>query len=72
MLVLNENFVDQMRNHIQLNKKQLGLSFLTNEVMWDFLKYEMQKFSISFSKSLAKEVKSKPAELNTTESLKMI
>ena len=38
LLVLHENFVDQIRNHTQVNKKQLvkELSFFNDQVMREF------------------------------------
>ena len=50
-LVLNENSVDQMRNHIQLKKHQLAkkLSYLNDQVKVEFLNYQIREFSISFS-----------------------
>ena len=57
-LISNEDYVEKMKNHISDI-----LNFLNNEnikddqVIWEYLKYEIRKFSIQYSKRLAKALR---------------
>ena len=53
-LISNTNFVDEMKTLIQ--KVIFGFendTYLTDQVKWELLKYEIRKFGINFSKKLA-------------------
>ena len=73
-LINNEKYVTQMKQHINEVKSQLNPAFKNKaHVQWEFLKYEIRKFSIEFSKNKAKlrreklsrlEVKLKELEQN--------
>ena len=44
-----------LKTHIEIVKSNLqGNSFFSDHSKWELLKYEIRKFSISFSKNLAK------------------
>ena len=57
-LISNEDYVEKMKNHISDI-----LNFLNNEnikddqVIWEYLKYEIRKFTIQYSKRLAKTLR---------------
>ena len=57
-LISNENYVEKMKNHVSDI-----LNFLNNEnikddqVIWEYLNYEIRKFTIQFSKRLAKTLR---------------
>ena len=53
-LISNINFVDEMKTPIQ--KVIFGFendTSLTDQVKWEFLKHEIRKFAVNFSKKLA-------------------
>ena len=54
-LLLNAEFAKKLKTHIEILKSNLqeNFSFLDHS-KWKFLKYEIRKFSIFFSKNLAK------------------
>ena len=56
-LLLSKEYVEKVTEHIFLTIKMLDNDDLRDEVRWEYLKCEIQKFSISFSKDLAKEVR---------------
>ena len=65
-LTKDEEYIKQMKAHIQIVKNQFSSIF--NDAphsQWEFLKYEIRKFSISFSKRKAKEKREKIAELES-------
>ena len=45
------------------NKFSNRLSYLNDQDQWEYLKYQIRKFSISFSKKIAKETKQKQLDL---------
>ena len=57
-LIFNEDYVEKMKNHISDI-----LNFLNNEnikddqVIWEYLKYEIRKFTIQYSKRLVKTLR---------------
>ena len=54
-LLLNTLFVKKLKNHIEIVKSNLQEnSSFSDHSKWIFWKYEIRKFSISFSKNLAK------------------
>ena len=54
-LLLNTDFVKKLKTHIEIEKSNLQEnSSFSDHSKWEFLKYEIRKFSISFSKNLAK------------------
>ena len=54
-LLLNTQFVKKLKNHIEIVKSNLQEnSSFSDHSKWKFWKYEIHKFSISFSKNLAK------------------
>ena len=57
-LTLNKEFVEKMKEHIStclnlLEKEDI----LDDQVRWEYLKYEVRKFSIKFSKGQAKKLR---------------
>ena len=55
--LLNKEYTEMIKEHILLTIKMLANDDLRDEeVSWEYLKYEIQKFNICFSKHLAKEV----------------
>ena len=55
-LLLNKEYVEKIKKHILLTIKMLDNDDLRDEqVRWEYLKYEIRKFTICFSKNLAKE-----------------
>ena len=54
-LLLNNEFAKKLQTHIEIVKSNLQEnSSFSDHSDWEFLKYEIRKFSISFSKDLAK------------------
>ena len=54
-LLFNTEFVKKLKIHIETVKSNLQeKSSFSDHSKWEFLKYEIRKFSISFSKNLAK------------------
>ena len=57
-LALNSNFVDKMKAHIGNISKNLDKETIRDsQARWEYLKYEMRKNSIKFSKLLSKNTK---------------
>ena len=55
-LLLNTEFVKKLKTHIKTVKSNLQEnSSFSDHSKWEFLKYEIRKFSISFSKNFAKK-----------------
>ena len=53
-LISNTNFVDEMKTLIQKVIFHFeNDAYLTDQVKWELLKYEIRKFAINFSKKLA-------------------
>ena len=60
-LVLNSDFVDKMKTHISNTQKRLNKENVRDDqTRWEYLKYEIRKFSIKFSK-LSKNTKTQTA-----------
>ena len=59
-LTLNKEFAEKMKEYIStcLNLLEKG-NILDDQVRWEYLKYEIRKFSIKFSKAQAKKLKLK-------------
>ena len=56
-LLLNKEYTVEIKDHILLTIKMLDNDDLRDEqVRWEYLKYEIRKFTIRFSKNLAKKV----------------
>ena len=63
-LLLNKDYVEKVKEHILLTIKMLDNDDLRDEqVRWEYLKYEIRKFTIHFSKNLAKEVRKQTQSL---------
>ena len=63
-LICNSDFVDEMKIFIHNTKIFLDQNdTLSNQSKWEFLKYEIRKRSIAFSKALAKKSKKEHALL---------
>ena len=57
-LLLNKEYVEKIKEDIVLTVKMLENDDLRDgQVRWEYIKYEIQKFTIRFSKNLAKEVR---------------
>ena len=57
-LSMNSDFQTKMKFHIKSTLETLEIEGITDlQVRWEFLKYEIRKFSIEFSKLLAKNAK---------------
>ena len=58
MLALNSNFIDKIKAHIANTQKSLDKENIRDDqARWEYLKYEIRKFSIKFSKLLSKNTK---------------
>ena len=63
-LLLNKEYVEKIKEHILLTIKMLDKDDLRDEqVRWEYLKYEIRKFTICFPKTLAKEVRKETQSL---------
>ena len=57
-LALNSDFVDKMKAQIANTQKSLDKENIRDDqARWKYLKYEIRKFSIKFSKLLSKNTK---------------
>ena len=57
-LNLNKEFVEKMKEHISTCLNLLEKeNILNDQVRWEYLKYEVRKFSIKFSKAQAKKLR---------------
>ena len=57
-LFLNEEFATKMKNYIHLKINEINHENINDDqIQWEFLKYEVRKFSRKFSKNLAKELR---------------
>ena len=57
-LALNSDFVDKMKAHIANTPKSLDKENIRDsQARWEYLKYEIRKFLIKFSKLLSKNTK---------------
>ena len=58
LLALNSDFADKMKAHIANTLKNLDKENIRNDqARWEYLKYEIRKFSIKFSKLFSKHTK---------------
>ena len=58
LLALNSDFADKMKAHIANTLKNLDKENIRNDqARWEYLKYEIRKFSIKFSKLFSKHAK---------------
>ena len=63
-LTEDETYVTKMKEHIKHTKDVIDKSFSdSSQTKWEFLKYEMRKFTISYSKVKAKNSREKRAHL---------
>ena len=63
-LTKDEEYVKQMKEHIQNVKHQFDSIFKEKpQAQWEFLKYEIRKFSMAFSKKKSKEKRENLARL---------
>ena len=64
-LLANKTFVDKMNNFIQNVKTEFSdsLSYLNDQAKWEYPKYQIRKFTMSFSKKLARETRQKQLDL---------
>ena len=55
-LISNDEYVEKMKNQISETLHMLDQDKITDKhLRWEFLKYEIRKFTINFSKKLVKE-----------------
>ena len=55
-LCSNFNYTTKVKNHIKLIQKTILIENITDEkIIWEYIKYEIRKFSISFSNQYAKD-----------------
>ena len=55
-LCRNIDYTTKLKNHLKLIQKTILKENITDEQMiWEYIKYEIRKFSISFSKQYAKD-----------------
>ena len=63
-LLLNKEYVEKIKEHNFLTIKMLDNDDLRDEqVRWEYLKYKIWKFTICFSRNLAKEVRKETQSL---------
>ena len=65
MLLSDNIFKEKLKQHIQNIKNDSELSS-DSQIKWEFLKYQIRKFTIKFSKMRAKEERKQREELETT------
>ena len=54
------DYTTKLKNHLKLILKTILNENITDEqIIWEYLKYEIRKFSISFSKQYAKDRRTK-------------
>ena len=67
-LISNTNFVNEMKTLSYFQKVIFGFendTYLTDQVKWELLKYEIRKFAINFSKKLAQNSHKLQRDLET-------
>ena len=63
-LLLSKEYIEKIKEHILSTIKMLDNDELRDDqVRWEYLKYENRKFTIRFSKNLAKEVRKETKSL---------
>ena len=65
MLLSDNIFKEKLKQHIQNIKNDSELSS-DSQIKWEFLKYQIRKSTIKFSKMRAKEERKQREELETT------
>ena len=65
MLLSDNIFKEKLKQHIQNIKNDSQFSS-DSQIKWEFLKYQIRKFTIKFSKMRAKEERKQREELETT------
>ena len=56
-LTSNTEYVEKMKNQISETLRMLDQDKITDKhLRWEYLKYEIRKFTMNFSKNLVKEV----------------
>ena len=59
-LCSNIDYTTKLKNHLKLIQKAILKEIITDEqVIWKYIKYEIRKFSIEFSKQYAKDKRTK-------------
>ena len=65
-LIENEEYVHQMKKFISDTLNELfNENILDDQVKWEYLKYNIRKYTINFSKKLAKNTNKKIVDLET-------
>ena len=65
-LIENEEYVDQMKKFVSVTLNELfNENILNDQVKWEYLKYNIRKYTINFSKKLAKNTNKKIVDLET-------
>ena len=66
-LIENEEYVDQMKKLVSdiLNDVLFNENILDDQVKWEYLKYNIRKYTINFSKTLAKNTNKQIVDLET-------
>ena len=65
-LIENEEYVHEMKKFISDTLNELfNESILGDQVKWEYLKYNIRKYTINFAKNLAKNANKKIADLQT-------
>ena len=58
-----------MKNHIKAMKNEVNLSFLENhQTKWEFMKFEIRKFTMSYSKMKARNIRERKQNLEKKNS----
>ena len=68
-LIHDELYVLKMKKHIENNINSFDSDF-NDQMKWEFLKYKIRKFTISFSKNKTKSMREK--KLNLEKKLKLV
>ena len=65
-LIQNEEYVHQMKKFISDTLNELfNENILDDQVKWEYLKYNIRKYNINFSKKLVKSTSKKIVDLDT-------
>ena len=62
-LLLNASFISLLKNHILKIKSELNSEDFNGHFKWEFLKYEIRKYTIQYSKKHSKDQKKRKNEL---------
>ena len=55
----NIDYTTKLKNHLTYSEKILKENITDEQMIWEYIKYEIRKFSISFSKQYAKDKRTK-------------